>query len=66
MRLSCVWHARVRRCAAFCTDKDEGVRADTALEGLAKLKPAFSAYANHPSTSHAHSGKMKCKQTKQT
>jgi acetyl-CoA acetyltransferase len=36
------------RCAAFCTDKDEGVRAHTTLEGLAKLKPAFSAYANHP------------------
>lgn len=25
-------------------DKDEGVRPETSLEGLAKLKPSFSAY----------------------
>jgi acetyl-CoA acyltransferase len=29
--------------AAYVVDTDEGVRADTSVEGLAKLKPAFAA-----------------------
>jgi acetyl-CoA acyltransferase len=31
-----------RQKRSFTVDTDEGVRADTSLEGLAKLKPAFS------------------------
>ena len=27
----------------YIVDTDEGVRADTSVEGLAKLKPAFAA-----------------------
>lgn len=32
-----------RKTRSYVVDTDEGVRADTTIEGLAKLKPAFSA-----------------------
>jgi acetyl-CoA acyltransferase len=32
-----------RKTRSYVVDTDEGVRADTSIEGLAKLKPAFSA-----------------------
>lgn len=32
-----------RKTRSYTVDTDEGVRADTSIEGLAKLKPAFSA-----------------------
>lgn len=32
-----------RKTRSYTVDTDEGVRADTSMEGLAKLKPAFSA-----------------------
>src|SRR3954468_8612199 len=32
-----------KKTKTFIVDTDEGVRADTSLEGLAKLKPAFAA-----------------------
>jgi acetyl-CoA acyltransferase len=32
-----------KKTREFIVDKDEGIRADTSLEGLAKLKPVFAA-----------------------
>ncbi len=32
-----------KKTREFIVDKDEGIRADTTLEGLAKLKPVFAA-----------------------
>src|SRR6185503_11336795 len=32
-----------KKTKEFIVDKDEGIRADTTVEGLAKLKPVFAA-----------------------
>jgi len=34
-----------KKTREFIVDKDEGIRADTTVEGLSKLKPVFAAGA---------------------